>query len=105
MCSRRKEVQDIMSIVEEGGVIGDMPHIEGHRIGARPIVDFVVFGPYSVVDVATDLYPELTEDVVLVAIEYVYEDTDWWKQLIEEHEREKQSIEQQAISPEDVVDS
>lgn len=94
-----------MSIVEEGGVIGDMPHIQGHRIAVHHIVNFVVFGPHSVEDVATELYPELTEDEVLEAIEFAYEDTERWRRLMEEHEREKQSIEQQAISPEDVVDS
>jgi uncharacterized protein (DUF433 family) len=92
-----------MPIVKEGGVIGDMPHIQGHRIAVHHIVNLVVFGSHSVKEVATELYPELTEDEVQEAIEFAYEDTERWTHLMEEHEREKQSIEQQAISPDDVI--
>jgi uncharacterized protein (DUF433 family) len=88
-----------MSIVETEAM---EPRIEGHRITVRHIVQVWIDEDRSVEEIATDVYPHLSETQVVEALRYALEHTevlDKWEKKREQIEHE---IREGAISPDDL---
>lgn len=59
-----------MSVLPDGPHLAETPELSGHRIGVIHVVEKVLYGPWSVEDVAESVYPQLTDQEVLDALEY-----------------------------------
>jgi uncharacterized protein (DUF433 family) len=90
-----------MAITVDG--VSGMPTIAGTRIGVHHVVEQVLHGSESVESVATDIYPHLSEEQVIEAIEWSFEHSAKYSRLIKEHEQEKRRLQDVAIGgPDDL---
>lgn len=91
-----------MSINTSGGVIGNQPHISGHRITVIQIVNHWLRGN-CIEEIANELYPQLTEEEIEAALRFALEDTDRYDRLKKEWENTKAEIKDSAAtSPSDI---
>jgi len=84
---------------EEGGT----PYIEGHRIGVHHIVKAWVDEDRSTEEIATEVYPQLTESQVTEALKYAFDRRDEFERMMEEREKIKQEIRQEAVTGSDTL--
>lgn len=111
---RRKSLSDVVRIpIPDGAGIpmaintrdgpGDMPVIAGHRITVKHIADLVLDGPFSVEEVATEEYPQLSEQDVYDALEYVFTHPHVFSKAVREQEKEQRQIrDAAALGPGDI---
>lgn len=90
-----------MAITDDG--VSGMPTIAGTRIGVHHVVQQVLHGEESIESVATEVYPQLSEQEVVEAIEWSFDNATTYGQLLKEHEQEKRRLRDAAIAgPEDL---
>lgn len=90
-----------MAITQDG--VSGLPTIAGTRIGVHHVVERVLHGSESIESVATEVYPQLSEQEVTEAIEWAVENAAVYGRAMKEHEREKARLKDDAIAgPEDL---
>lgn len=95
-----------MTIKESGGLVGEMPHIEGHRIGVHHIVRAWVDRDLRIEEIADREYPQLSEIQVRDALTYALSNEDEFKELSEKREELKEELKEQAIcGPEELEEA
>ena len=72
-------------ITRKQGILGGEPIIAGHRIPVRAIVETIRLG-YTPQEVAADMYPQLTPEQVLAALEFYEGNRDEIDRQIMENE-------------------
>lgn len=90
---------DARDIVRTEGVLGGDPRIDGTRIGVHHVVPYVLEDKYTVSEVAHLIYPELSEEDVLVALAYYFEHRE---EIEEIREWTHQVGENEITDPEDL---
>lgn len=85
-------VNPAMTIVEEGGVVGEMPHIEGTRITVHHIVRVWLDRELTVEAIADEVYPHLSEGQVREALEWVLRNPVEYSECLEVYEERKRQL-------------
>lgn len=87
-----------MPIKESGGLVGEMPHIEGHRIGVHHIVSAWVEQDLTVEEIADLEYPQLSEIQVRDALTYALDNRAEYEELATDRDDLKDQLEDRAVS-------
>lgn len=93
---------DQMSIDEDGGVVGQMPHISGTRVSVHHVVRAFRDRDYTPEEIADRVYPHLSEQQVIDAITWVLDNQEEYQQRVESHRSQKEELKSSATGPEDL---